>query len=155
MAAVTLHPSDLTPFASIDPVKAEAMIEDAMALAAEVAPCILTDEFTKVAAARAVLRGAILRWHEAGTGATVQQSAGPFAQSIDTKQQRRSMFWPSEITQLQALCRDSNEPSGAFSVDTVGQGFYHADICSLNFGAGYCSCGASLSLGFPLYEVYP
>jgi hypothetical protein len=64
------------------------------------------------------------------------------------------MFWPAEIEQLQDLCKGV-ETGGAFAIDTVGTGFYHADICSLNFGATYCSCGASLSLGYPLYEVYP
>lgn len=118
MAAVELSPSDLAPFASIDDAKALAMIEDALALAARVAPCILSEEFAYPAAAKAVLRGAILRWHEAGTGATVQQSAGPFAQSIDTKQQRRGMFWPQEIEQLQDLCKGA-ETSGAFSIDTA------------------------------------
>jgi hypothetical protein len=118
MTAVTLSPSDLDAFASIDPVKANAMIEDALALAERVAPCIVSADFAYPKAAKAILRGAILRWHEAGTGATVQQSAGPFAQSIDTKQQRRSMFWPQEIEQLQDLCKGV-EVSGAFSVDTV------------------------------------
>lgn len=118
MTAVTFLPSDLDAFANIDPVKASAMIEDAMALAARVAPCILTAEFAYAAAAKAILRGAILRWNEAGTGATVQQSAGPFAQSIDTKQQRRGMFWPQEIEQLQDLCKGV-ETEGAFSIDTA------------------------------------
>lgn len=118
MAAVTLDPSDLVPFALIDDVKAEAMIEDALALAARIAPCILDPLFTYEAAARAILRGAILRWNEAGSGAVSQQSAGPFAQTLDTRTQRRGMFWPSEIEQLQDLCKGP-ETSGAFSVDTA------------------------------------
>lgn len=49
------------------------------------------------------------------------------------------------------------EPTGgAFSVD-MAAGYElspHADICSLNFGATYCSCGASLTnLMYPLYEL--
>lgn len=158
MPAVTLSPSDLTPFAEIDVAKAMAMIDDAMALAARVAPCILTDEFEFGAAARAVLRGAILRWHEAGTGALSQkaQNRGPFGSSetYDTRQTRKGMFWPSEIQQLQDLCRSDVSSSGAFGLDTVsGVVSYHADICSLNFGALYCSCGAVLTGAGPLYEV--
>lgn len=120
MAALVLYPSDLMTFApDLDPAKASEMIEDAMALAELVAPCIVTADFAFTKAAKAILRGAILRWHEAGTGATIQQSAGPFAQSIDTKQQRRGMFWPAEIEQLQNLCKGSDAGSGVFSIDTA------------------------------------
>lgn len=110
--------SDLLPFAKIENEKAQLMIDDALALAARVAPCILEDSFQYEAAARAVLRGAILRWNEAGTGASVQQTAGPFSQSVDTRQQRRSMFWPTEIEQLQELCKQGDS-SGAFALDTL------------------------------------
>ena len=80
MAAVTLTVDDLIPFApDIEPGKATAMIDDALALAAVVAPCILEDTFTAAGAAKAILRGAVLRWHDAGAGAIVSQSAGPFA----------------------------------------------------------------------------
>jgi hypothetical protein len=45
---------------------------------------------------------------------------------------------------------------GAFSVDTATiTAPLHADICSLNFGATYCSCGAILTLALPLYENQP
>jgi hypothetical protein len=63
------------------------------------------------------------------------------------------LFWPSEITELQALCRTGDEPSGAFSVDTIGLNVLtHTDICSVNFG-GACSCGAILTGSYPLYGV--
>lgn len=118
MAAVTLSIDDLTPFApDIDPGKATAMIEDALAVAAIVAPCILEDTFTAAGAAKAIIRGALLRWHDAGTGAVVSQAAGPFTQTIDTSTTRRGMYWPSEITQLQKLCQTSG--ARAFSIDTV------------------------------------
>lgn len=119
MPAVTLSPSDLAPFAEIDDAKANAMIDDALALAARIAPCILTDEFAYGDAAKAILRGAILRWHEAGTGALQSQQAGPFGQVLDTRQQRRGMFWPSEIADLQQLCIDGDPHGGAFEVDTM------------------------------------
>lgn len=102
-----ITPSDLTPFADIPLAKAEAMIADALAMAARVAPCINDADFAYPDAARAILRGAILRWHESGSGALQSQTAGPFGMQLDTRQQRRSMFWPSEITDLQALCGTS------------------------------------------------
>lgn len=155
MAAVSLVLEDLEPFATIEPAKAYLMIEDALALAARVAPCILDEDFAHPAAAKAILRGAILRWNDSGTGAFQQQQAGPFGATLDTRQQRRSMFWPSEIDDLQSLCRDSSAQSGAFAVDTVAPvgNALHADICTLNFGGNYCSCGAVLTNLFPLYEV--
>lgn len=158
MAAVNLVPADLAPFAEIPSVKALAMIEDAVALAARVAPCITEATFAYEGAAKAILRGAILRWHEAGSGAKVSQSenigAYGYSDTFDNRQTRRGMFWPSEIEQLQELCRTSG-PSGAFTVDTSPLGVMHADICALNFGATYCSCGADLTLYGPLYETQP
>ncbi|WP_343466358.1 hypothetical protein AAI421_14485 [Rhodococcus aetherivorans] len=118
MAAVVLTIDDLLPFApGIDPGKAQIMIEDAIATAAEVAPCILEDTFTKDAAAKAILRGAILRWHDSGSGAVVSQAAGPFSQTVDNRVQRRAMFWPSEITDLQKLCRTGG--GKVFQIDTT------------------------------------
>lgn len=120
MAAVQLTVDDLLPFApSIDEAKASAMIEDALALAGEVAPCILEDSFAKSAAAKAILRGAVLRWNDSGSGAIVSQAAGPFSQTIDTSQVRRAMFWPTEITDLQRLCRDSSGRGKVFQIDTT------------------------------------
>ena len=129
MAAVELTPDDLTAFASIDEAKAQAMIDDALALAALVAPCIILEDFAYAAAAKAILRGAILRWHEAGSGALQAQQAGPFGQTLDTRQQRRGMFWPSEIESLQQLCLDGNPSGGAFEVDTMpaSAGVYGVD----------------------------
>lgn len=152
MAAVSLVPDDLTPFAEISEAKALAMIEDAMALAARVAPCITDDEFEYDGAARAILRGAILRWNDQGTGAVTQAAVDDANFTFASQQQRRGLFWPSEIQQLQDLCK--GEDTGAFAVDTVGTSVNHAEICAVNFGANYCSCGADLTLyQYPLYEL--
>lgn len=129
------------------------MIEDALALAARVAPCILTEEFQFAGAARAILRGAILRWNEAGTGALQSERLEDYQYTTDTRYPAsRGLFFPSEISQLQDLCRGEVD-GGAFAVGTIGvQRSMHADICSLNFGALYCSCGAVLTMDLPLYE---
>lgn len=54
--------------------------------------------------------------------------------------------------------RDSLKPpgsagtGGAFSISIGGtDGVRHSLICSINFGAAYCSCGADLTLAGPLY----
>lgn len=153
MPAVTLTLEDLAPFASIPEAKALAMIEDVLALAARVAPCILLEDFEHAGAARAILRSAVLRWHDAGSGAATQQTAGPF--SVSTSVARTSMFWPTEITNLQGLCSGAGDESGgAYAIDTLPYRYpHHADICSLAFGALYCSCGADLTGSYPLWEV--
>jgi hypothetical protein len=139
--AVVITNEDLAPFADIPDAKAAAMIEDALAMAAQVAPCILDDAFTGGAAAKAVLRGAILRWNDSGSGALSAETTGPFSVTMDTRTPRRSLF-----------CSDT-EDGGAFSVDTaLTSTVLHATTCALNFGAQYCSCGAVLTGNLPLYD---
>lgn len=158
MAAVSITPEDLAPFATIDPAKAEAMIADALARAAVVAPCILEDAFENEAAAKAIIRGAILRWDESGSGGiqSRQRNLGSYGEgeTYDRAAARKGMFWPSEIDELKSLCGGSGTSGKAFSVDTVGCGTVHAPTCSLAFGATYCSCGADIA-GFPLFDPEP
>jgi hypothetical protein len=156
-----LDVNDLTAFTPDIPAeKAELMIDDAESLALLVAPCLDMDlddydlSDNRQLAVKAVLRAAILRWQDSGTGAFQQQTTGPFGVTMDTRQARRGMFWPSEIEQLQDICRASDEPNGAFAIDTGGTSIFHADVCSLYFGALYCSCGADLTnYEYPLYEA--
>lgn len=89
---------------TIDAAKAAAMIADATAIAILQAPCIDDVGFTRTDAVKAILRGAILRWHEAGAGSLQAETVGPFTQAFDTRTPRRGLFWPSELTQLQGLC---------------------------------------------------
>lgn len=150
---VFIAPADLAPFAVIESAKATAMIEDAEAMAIEAAPCITEEVFAKQAAVKAILRAAILRWNDSGSGAKTSMSGLGYAQTIDTTNPRKSLFWPSEIEALQKLCK-SPESGGAFDVDTLFASgvVVHADVCSVNFGANWCSCGALLTGGLPIYE---
>ena len=116
MAFLTVD--DLAPFATIDATKAQAMIDDAEAMAVLAAPCITDATFTNQAAVKAILRGAVIRWNDSGSGALQAQQAGPFGQTLDTRQERRGMFWPSEIVSLQSLC--ANAQGGAYSVSLAG-----------------------------------
>lgn len=156
MAALTLTQADLAPFAVIDPAKAQAMIADALALAVLAAPCLadeskLTD--AQVAAARAIMRGAVLRWNDTGSGAMQSQTAGPFGVAFDTRQPRKSMYWPSEIEDLQKVCLGVGA-GAAFTIDTAPTASYslHLPWCSLNLGADWCSCGVDIA-GVPIYEL--
>lgn len=117
MPALTITPADLTAFAKVEPAKAQAMCDDAIAMAEVVAPCLAGQDDlddAKARAAKAILRGAILRWHEAGAGAATTKTAGIYGQTVDTRQPRKAMFFPSEIEQLRKLCRSDDE-GGAFS----------------------------------------
>ncbi|MCG5460844.1 hypothetical protein MED01_004270 [Micromonospora sp. MED01] len=134
----------------------DAMVAGANAKASRVAPCLASTDPVptedQLAEAKLVLLGAVKRWAEAGAGAFQQQTAGPYSVTTDTRQRSGFNLWPSEIEALQALCRTSG-PS-AFTVDTApGCGSIHSIICSLNFGALYCSCGADLTGAGPLYEL--
>lgn len=109
-----------------------------------------------LAEARLILVGAVKRWSEAGSGAITQQmtTTGPYShmETIDTKQRAGYNLWPSEITQLQELCKTGGTGK-AFTVDTApGLCNAHVPWCSLNMGATFCSCGADIA-GEPIYEV--
>lgn len=114
---------DLSPFAQIEVVKAAAMIADAEAQASAAAPCLADPNVTLTAAqaavVKAVLRAAILRWNDAGTGAMQSQTAGPFGVTLDTRQARRGMFLASELDQLRDLCNGGRGAGRAFTIDTV------------------------------------
>lgn len=133
---------------------ADTLIDDAEALAILSAPCLESPDLSPMKRKQvvAILRGTIMRWSEAGASVASQQSAGPFSMTV-TPQVRRNSFWPSEITDLQKICKGPGSGK-AFSIDTAPGGSSHSMICSLNFGATYCSCGADIGGDDgPLYEL--
>ena len=106
----------------------------------------------QVAEAKLILIGAVKRWVEAGSGALQSQTAGPFGVTVDTRQRGGFNLWPSEIEQLQAICKDINAGK-AYAIDTAPSlGGLHMPWCALNFGATYCSCGVDIA-GEPIYEL--
>lgn len=140
------------------------MLAGANGKASRVAPCLTWDgaedsetpapSEETLAEAKLILLGAIKRWTEAGSGAIQSQNAGPFGMTVDTRQKSSGFrLWPSEITDLQDICKNPDDIPGrqAFSIDTAPETCEHSPICSLAFGATYCSCGADIA-GFPLYE---
>lgn len=137
------------------------MIAGANAKASRVAPCLtwdgtVTDQpapsADQVAEAKLVLLGAVKRWAEAGSGAFQSQTAGPFGVSVDTRQRGGFNLWPSEITDLQAICSTGTTGRQAWSMDTSPASSAHLPWCSLSMGAAYCSCGADIA-GYPIYEL--
>lgn len=108
MAVPFLDPEDLEAFANIDKAKAEQMIADVEAMAHMAAPCLKESEFQEdeayAGAVKAIVRQAVLRRNDSGSGVVTQVGAGPFQQSTDTRSPARGLLWPSEITQLRDLC---------------------------------------------------
>ena len=131
---------------------AATMVAGANARALRVAPCLAEPESASARSeAKLILVGAVQRWSEAGSGAVAQASAGPFQLATDTRQRTGFNLWPSEIEVLQDLC--SKDAGGAFGVDTVSFGgpLMHDEACAVVFGASYCTCGAVLTGGEPLW----
>lgn len=113
----------------VDSSTVQDYIDDAWARATSIAPCIAEDTFPKgteeqkaqkVAELRAILRGIILRWHEAQAGGATgkTQMAGPYQQAVqlDQRPKRGYTLQPSEIIDLQRLCQKKGRP---FSFDTM------------------------------------
>lgn len=139
----------------------DAMVAGANAKASRVAPCLVeaatapertNDQVSALAEATLVLIGAVRRWAEAGSGALASQTAGPFGQTIDTRQRTGYNLWPSEITDLQAICSAGPVGREAFSIDTAPAYSLHLPWCSLNFDATSCSCGVDIA-GEPIFEL--
>lgn len=138
----------------------DVMVAGANARASRVAPCLTWDGTVidqpaptadHLAEARLVLIGAVKRWADAGSGALASQTAGPFGQTLDTRQRTGYHLWPSEITDLQGICSAGQPGRQAFSVDTAPAYSGHVPWCSLMLGALYCSCGVDIA-GYPLFE---
>lgn len=132
-------PADVASNAMVD-----LWVDGANARASRVAPCLVAEPTEdQIAEAKLILIGAVTRWSQAGAGAVQSQTMGPWSQTLDTRQRGGFNLWPSEITQLQDICKSTSE-SKAFSIDTVGCGSVHSPACSIYFGGG-CSCGASIA----------
>lgn len=129
----------------------ETWVDGANARASRVAPCLTgTDPeptADQLAEARLILVGAVIRWAESGSGALQSQTreAGPFTSAItvDTRQRTGFNLWPTEIRQLQDICKTVGKPK-AFAVDTVRPQIPHSPVCSVYF-RGACSCGADIA----------
>jgi hypothetical protein len=132
---------DLAPFAAIADDLAERLVADAVALATLAAPCLGGDTLTdlQVAQAKAVMRTAVLRWYESGSGG--MQQVGPFQFTG-----RKSLFWPSEIEALRNICKSATS-GGAFSVDTA------ADAMQLHSVLGYSGGGGIYGFDIPPTDV--
>lgn len=114
--ALTIDPSTVAAKLKITDDEATKLINRAIGRAAIVAPCLLGDDLPThvVDAATDIIESAVLRREAFGDGAVTQQQTGPHSV---TRQGARGLFWPEEITDLQALCRETSSaglPRGEF-----------------------------------------
>ena len=126
---------------------ATVLLEDASQFILDVAPAAAS---ASEATRRRIVCAVVRRSMEASTADTAglesfQQSAGPFAFGGKPSNPHGDFYLTK--AEKQALTGSQK----AFSISIGGSvGPYHAEWCSLNFGANYCSCGADIA-GYPIY----
>ncbi|MDL9938763.1 hypothetical protein QSJ18_18610 [Gordonia sp. ABSL1-1] len=113
--------SDLSPFDDdLTEDQATPMIRSAWARAISVAPCLGTGypSLTPVQQEiiRDVLRGAVLRWAERGSGAVSQRTAGDYAETL--KGSSGGLFQPQEIRDLTDICAEHKRRPRATTILT-------------------------------------
>lgn len=112
-----LEPGDLSPLTKASCEQLAIIIDDLEAAAVFAAPCLANPaglSETQTGAVRALLRSAAMRWVDRVMGTDRQLVAGPFsAGSVPgSSEQRRTLWWPSEIQQLQAICSGRDQSRG-------------------------------------------
>ena len=118
-----IDPADLAVFdPDIEEERAEAMIATVWARARTVAPCLASDDVElspdQFEVVKGIVRDAVLRWSDVGTGVTKSRTAGDYAESYDAGAGRSGLFRPDEIHELQNVCRAVRRPTQrAYSID--------------------------------------
>jgi hypothetical protein len=94
-----LRPDDVTPLVDIELARLAVLIEDAETFATMAAPP-LADPLTLTEQQRAqvktILRRAVVRESDSGTGAKTQESAGVYSYTVDTRTARSVSFLTEE-----------------------------------------------------------
>ncbi|MFT3877143.1 MAG: hypothetical protein QM708_12080 [Propioniciclava sp.] len=96
---VTLRPE-------LSPAMAAIMLQGAIARAARIAPCIMSDAFPYGDAATSIILDALVRRFDGGSGVVTQQTAGMFSQSTDGRASM-NLFTSQERADLAAMCAQS------------------------------------------------
>lgn len=121
--AVIIDIPDL-PTATQSAESIDMMVDGANAIAVRVAPCLVSEDVTtdQLDEARLILLSMIQRWTDAGSGAFTQQTTGPFGVVMDTRQKSSGYrAYPSEVTDLQSICRTTTRAGKAGHVDMWDQ----------------------------------
>lgn len=108
---------------SVSQDRAQAMISSAIARAVFYAPCLAAAKVdpAKAAAAKSIIIDAILRWADRGSGAVVTETAGIFGRTVAPTSS--TLFYPSEITDLRAMCEQSTGGVPLANMPESGSGY--------------------------------
>lgn len=99
-----------------------------------------------------ILRSAVLRWNDSGSGAVTSRTAGDYSENF--AHSGGGLFRPGEIADLRSLCgaRAGQKASTILTSPSYDPFVEHAAWCSVSFGGTFCDCGAELSFnGLPLW----
>lgn len=125
MAYLTLTWAEVSPLIpNVAEDKGKILLEDVLARAIGIVPELGEDmSDPKAGVAKAVVRKAVVRWADSGSGGTVtkSQTAGPYNTS-ETYENRgdKPLFYNSEIEELKALFATYEVKKGkAFSINLV------------------------------------
>lgn len=153
-----LQPEDVSPFTDVDADRLVILIEDAEVFATMAAPPLADPEpltTTQRAQVKTILRRAVIREADAGSGAKTQETAGPYSYTVDTRKADNVSFLTDEEEDALRGVVGIVKSTQAFSADLTTTSGYsdHLPWCDLMFGGLSCSCGVSLTGYFPLYEM--
>lgn len=121
-----LQPADLAPYANIPADKAAALIEDAEVFAIMAAPPLANPGSLTTgqrAAVRTILRRAVVREADSGTRAKVQETAGPFAYTMDTRRPASVSFLTGDEEDALRVVVGIGRSTVAYTVDLTPVGW--------------------------------
>lgn len=112
-----LVPGDLSPLTDASLEQLQIVIDDLEAAAVFAATCLANPERLSAAqtgAVKAMLRTAAMRWVDRVRSTDRMLVAGPFSAGPvpGASETRRTLWWPSEIEQLQAICSGQDQSRG-------------------------------------------
>lgn len=152
-----LQPADVMPFTDVDTDRLAILIEDAEVFATMAAPPLadplpLTD--SQRAQVKTILRRAVIREADAGSGAKTQETAGPYSYTVDTRKSTDVSFLTEEEEDALRGVVGIVKSTQAFNTDVTSAGYsLHLPWCDLMFGGLTCSCGVSLTGSYPIFEM--
>lgn len=156
-----LQPGDITPLVDVDPGRLAILIDDAETSATmpKVAPALAEPDLLTAAQraqVKTILRRAVVREAEAGTGAKTQEVAGPYSYTVDTRTANRTSCLTEEEEDALRSIVGISKSTQVFSLDVTPSTVSpsnHLPWCDLQFGGLICTCGVALTGYYPLYEM--
>lgn len=114
MAAVALTPADLQMFVQVSDDMANELIDTTLARVRRKYPCLFDIALSEDDAqtARGIIRDAILRRIDTGSGGVQSEGKGPFTTTYLPPDKRHGLFTEADVTELTAICAGQQEAAG-------------------------------------------